>query len=69
MPKPHNINIYDDENSEINILDSGVIFIDDETNDKLIDMAIEISYRVSIGSDYQKFVDRLMEICKDNEII
>ena len=59
------INIYDEDDEHLNILDSGVVVMEEEEVESIVDLALEIASRHSKGIDYEKFLDRLVEICED----
>ena len=57
------INIYDEDSDHLNVIDSGVVVMEEEEFEPIVDLALEIAWRHSKGIDYEKFLDRLVEIC------
>lgn len=59
------INVYDEDSDLLNIIDSGVVVMEEEEVESVVDLALEIAMRHSQGMEVEKFLDRLVEVCED----
>lgn len=57
------VNLYDEDTSNgINVVDSGVVFLEESDIERLVDLALEIGQRHRDGKDVSAFVQRIAEV-------